>query len=1033
VKIVDVQDIYDEYSNSIIKPEAIRDFLKYAYNNWQEPRLTDVLLLGDGIFDKRFELVTKKYDIIPVKNIWTYKHGATSSDNWYACIVGDDPVADINISRISVYENKQILPIAQKTVNYLNEASYNEKWHSRITLCSGGKSGDTSDDFAQQSELIRSQTIPQKYHVQRVYTYALGDRQVYVGSTSKLKDNINDGVIFLQFMGHGGGRIWSDYNLLNASDIKTLSNTCYPFVSSLACFASAFDLEGLSSIGETFVAEPNKGAIAHIGMSGLGYLNEDLDFGHFLSEGLFVKNLTTIGEISSYTKAKFYGRYGEYSFAGHALTEGCVLLGDPLIPINRPIESGTINISENQFFASAGDTLKITANFNNNVYSARMYVLDNKEIPKNIPYDLPVINGTLNTSFVLPQNISGNYLGKVKFIASSVDNEHISSEIYSVGNAIATDIRITPQQPTPLDSLNLAVKFLNLQNISEVVCVLPNDFLNHGKSQGDPLVSDTLIVLNADTKLYLKMAYNSSTGFWKFPKALNGINRLGYVKYYFKVKKTNGETVEVNENSFYFNIIGPDVSIINAEYYVHNDKPVIRVLSQNVGNQISGNSYLNLYIYDSNNYKTLLSSTQFIMLNPMEKRWDYITLPLLSGNQRFEITINEAASDYVEALMSNNTKRFSLDINLAIAGLNQSSVSSSDGNLKIDFPQNFYSSDLYFNLYKVDVDSPDKQSDIHPITMLSGFISPAYKIDCLNSEIFADSSMIFPNNKKITLTFYYSPTDTTVQHYENQNNFSVYRWEGDYKKWIYQSGILSASENIVMAEVNRPGIYSIFRNTDTVLPAIDVNVEGQEFTFGGFISGNGVLSFLFNDANGIDIFDHPISMFLNGEEVDSRAFALSAIPGHLNQLPMKYKLNLPKGVYNISISCTDVNGNYSVKQFNFKVNDRFDLIKIANYPNPVKSKTNDPYNANRTRFTYSLTDDADDVKIKIYTVSGRLVRTFKDLPTSVGYHEFPRTVYGWDCTDDMGMELANGVYFYKVIAKKGNKEITKTGKMAILR
>ncbi|MCK4695009.1 MAG: hypothetical protein KAT74_04570, partial [Candidatus Cloacimonetes bacterium] len=77
--------------------------------------------------------------------------------------------------------------------------------------------------------------------------------------------------------------------------------------------------------------------------------------------------------------------------------------------------------------------------------------------------------------------------------------------------------------------------------------------------------------------------------------------------------------------------------------------------------------------------------------------------------------------------------------------------------------------------------------------------------------------------------------------------------------------------------------------------------------------------------------------------------------------------------------------------------------------------------------------DADRVYLKIYTVSGRLVKTFKNIPSSVGYHEYPRSVLGWDCRDKDGYFLANGVYFYRITAKKGNKKIEKTEKMAILK
>ena len=34
VKVVDVADIYDEFSYGLVTPAALRDFLAYAYDNW---------------------------------------------------------------------------------------------------------------------------------------------------------------------------------------------------------------------------------------------------------------------------------------------------------------------------------------------------------------------------------------------------------------------------------------------------------------------------------------------------------------------------------------------------------------------------------------------------------------------------------------------------------------------------------------------------------------------------------------------------------------------------------------------------------------------------------------------------------------------------------------------------------------------------------------------------------------------------------------------------------------------------------------
>ncbi|HHE38091.1 MAG TPA: hypothetical protein ENL20_05915, partial [Candidatus Cloacimonetes bacterium] len=101
VEIIDLQDIYDEFNNGIPSAETIKEFLTWIYDNWSEPQVTHVMLLGDGIFDERDFSSSRKYNIVPIKNIWAHTLGAIASDNWYGCIVGDDLIADISIGRIN--------------------------------------------------------------------------------------------------------------------------------------------------------------------------------------------------------------------------------------------------------------------------------------------------------------------------------------------------------------------------------------------------------------------------------------------------------------------------------------------------------------------------------------------------------------------------------------------------------------------------------------------------------------------------------------------------------------------------------------------------------------------------------------------------------------------------------------------------------------------------------------------------------------------------------------------------------------------
>ena len=91
---------------------------------------------------------------------------------------------------------------------------------------------------------------------------------------------------------------------------------------------------------------------------------------------------------------------------------------------------------------------------------------------------------------------------------------------------------------------------------------------------------------------------------------------------------------------------------------------------------------------------------------------------------------------------------------------------------------------------------------------------------------------------------------------------------------------------------------------------------------------------------------------------------------------------------------------------------------IANRPNPCRRKT---------LFTYVLTQPADDMSIRIYSASGRRIKKL-DAPTSAGYNEVL-----WDLRDEDDRPIANGVYFYKLTAKRDGKKVDKIGKLAVLK
>jgi|GEM_PF-1621556 len=85
-----------------------------------------------------------------------------------------------------------------------------------------------------------------------------------------------------------------------------------------------------------------------------------------------------------------------------------------------------------------------------------------------------------------------------------------------------------------------------------------------------------------------------------------------------------------------------------------------------------------------------------------------------------------------------------------------------------------------------------------------------------------------------------------------------------------------------------------------------------------------------------------------------------------------------------------------------------------NAPNPARANTSICYAIPRT----------SDVSIRIFDVSGRLVRTLVEATKEPGYY-----TENWDLRDDRGREIASGIYFYELNA--GNFKSVK--KMVVMR
>ncbi len=135
---------------------------------------------------------------------------------------------------------------------------------------------------------------------------------------------------------------------------------------------------------------------------------------------------------------------------------------------------------------------------------------------------------------------------------------------------------------------------------------------------------------------------------------------------------------------------------------------------------------------------------------------------------------------------------------------------------------------------------------------------------------------------------------------------------------------------------------------------------------------------------------------------------------------------LVDGIHELAVNGRD-NFNNSAFDVDYRwhvqVNHTPALREIMNYPNP---------SSGATAFTWIATGEAppEEVTVKIFTVSGRLIRLIRatEADLRLGFDSLP-----WDGRDEDGDLPANGVYFYKVISRIRGQQFEYIGKLAVLR
>ncbi len=485
VKIVYVNQIYNEFSNGLLDPNALQEFVQYAFNNWQKPAPSYVVLIGGMSHDYRQLLSTSFQNYIPSIPYYTDTYGEGQSDNLIVCVSGNDIHPDLAIGRISCQTLDEANAQVDKIINYPDDAT--KSWRQNVLLVSAGLSLSDENYLGlndASAQLGYSFLDPHGLKTTKIMAFPnKPEYEQFQGGGPAIRDAINKGASLVNYYGHGGGYQW-DLIFLN-DDINLLENGGrLPLVLSLTCYTAHFD--DMDVFGEQFNEAVGKGSIGFFGNFGLTYWTVAKYVDDLIFDQIFNQDNKITGSVFQ-TAKDIMPSSGVYASQIAYLT----YLGDPALSLAIPdkpdfaVNSSDISIQKGNTLVN--DTLQIKVNIQN--YGT------------NFPGDTVSVQLFINsqdTSYQLGLKKLANFVLKDSTYFTWIPKKPGTYNI----TAKVNEVNILPEMDQSDNSATLSITIYNLNNPN---IIAPIDGLRSTKNNIEFKIADISDYLPFPVKYYIQI------------------------------------------------------------------------------------------------------------------------------------------------------------------------------------------------------------------------------------------------------------------------------------------------------------------------------------------------------------------------------------------------------------------------------------------------------------------------------------------------------------------------------------------------
>ena len=347
VKVIPLELIYQEFSSGKQDVAAIRNCIKYIYENASAPekRIKYINLFGDASYDYK-NRISGNTNIVPIYHALNSNSSGESSfasDDFFGLmdssegnIISFFGGIDIAVGRMLVNDARQAEEMVNKVFEYYDLKSYGS-WRNNFALISDdsdisvdaslqNRQNALANTIATQKPFLNVNKILLDSYVQEAS--AGGSR--YPKARTDFFNSFEKGALVFNYLGHGGEDGLSSERIWEKSDGQNLSNQYkYPLFITITCEFSRFDNPLRPTAGEYTYWNPKGGAIAMI--------TTIRSIGQFSAENFndtFTKNLLSYNS-NQYTTIAEALRISKNSNPNSA-TNVVFYIGDPALMLAIP-------------------------------------------------------------------------------------------------------------------------------------------------------------------------------------------------------------------------------------------------------------------------------------------------------------------------------------------------------------------------------------------------------------------------------------------------------------------------------------------------------------------------------------------------------------------------------------------------------------------------------------------------------------------------------------------------------------------------